>query len=87
MGCAHSPSALAMSNEVLISMKKFNNVIEIAPDKMEIDVESGVLFSTLNELLPQFGLSLPIQASSNSITVGGAISTATHGSGRLTNVY
>jgi hypothetical protein len=45
---------------------------------MQINLESAIR-STLNDLLPQYGLSLPVQGS---VTVAGAISTATHGSGR-----
>ncbi|CAF0897247.1 unnamed protein product [Rotaria sordida] len=48
---------------------------------MEIEVESEILLSTLNELLPKYGLALPIQPSTSSITVAGTISTASHGSG------
>lgn len=81
IGCAHSPSALAMSNEVLISMKHFNRIIEIDEKNLEIHCESGVLLSTLNEILPKHNLSLPVQGSVSNLTVAGVISTGTHGSG------
>lgn len=81
IGCAHSPSALSMSNDVLISMKHFNKIIEIDEIKQEIHCESGVLLSTLNEILPQYNLSLPVQGSISNLTIAGVISTATHGSG------
>ncbi|CAF0897961.1 unnamed protein product [Rotaria sordida] len=81
IGCAHSPSGLAMSNEVLISMKHFNRIIEIDEKNFEIHCESGVLLSTLNEILPQHNLSLPVQGSISNLTIAGVISTATHGSG------
>ncbi|CAF5201647.1 unnamed protein product, partial [Rotaria magnacalcarata] len=58
IGCAHSPSGLSMSNEVLISMKHFNRIIEIDEKNLEIHCESGVLLSRLNEILPQHNLSL-----------------------------
>ena len=83
IGCAHSPSALSMSNEVLISMKHFNRILEIDPKNQAIHCESGVLLSTLNETLPQHDLSLPVQGSVSNLTVGGVISTATHGSGLI----
>ncbi len=81
IGCGHSPSSLAMSNEVLISMKYFNKIIEIDEKNLEIHCESGVLIRTLNEILPQHNLSLSVQGSVNELTVAGVISTATHGSG------
>jgi L-gulonolactone oxidase len=81
IGCAHSPSGLSMSNEVLISMKNFNKIIEIDEKNQEIHCESGVLLSTLNEILPQHNLSLPVQGSISNLTIAGVISTATHGSG------
>lgn len=81
IGCAHSPSSLAMSNEVLISMKHFNKIIEIDENNLEIHCESGVLLSTLNEILAQHNLSLPVQGSVSNLTIAGTISTGTHGSG------
>jgi FAD/FMN-containing dehydrogenase len=83
IGCAHSPSSLSMSNEVLISMKHFNKIIEIDEKNLEIHCESGVLLSALNEILPQHNLSLPVQGSVSALTVAGVISTATHGSGLI----
>ena len=81
IGCAHSPSGLSMSNEVLISMKNFNRIIDIDEKNLEIHCESGVLLSTLNDILPKHNLSLPVQGSISTLTIAGAISTATHGSG------
>ncbi|UJR20332.1 hypothetical protein I4U23_023463 [Adineta vaga] len=81
IGCGHSPSSLAMSNEVLISLKYFNEIIEIDTQNMEVHCQSGVLIRTLNDILPQHNLCLPVQGSVNTLTIGGVISTATHGSG------
>ena len=72
-----------MSNEVLISMKHFNRILHLDEDRREIHCESGVLVSTINESLADHQLSLPVQGSVSGITIGGAISTATHGSGRV----
>jgi len=83
IGCAHSPSALSMSNEVLLSMKYFNKILEIDEKNQEIHCESGVLMSTLNEILPQHNLSIPVQGSVSGLTIAGVISTATHGSGSI----
>lgn len=81
IGCAHSPSALCMSNDILISMKHFNRILHIDENQREIHCESGVLISTLNEILPQHQLSLPVQGSVSGLTLAGVISTGTHGSG------
>lgn len=81
IGCGHSPSSLSMCNEVLVSMSHFNRIIEIDENAMEIHCESGVLVRTLNETLPRHNLSLSVQGSIDYLTIGGAISTATHGSG------
>ena len=70
-----------MSNDVLISMKNFNRILEIDENNKEIHCESGVLISTLNEILPRHQLSLPVQGSVSELTIAGVISTATHGSG------
>jgi len=81
IGCGHSPSSLAMSNQVLVSMKHFNKILEIDAANKEIHCESGVLLSQLNDILPQHNLSLPVQGSVSNLTIGGVVSTATHGSG------
>ncbi len=81
IGSAHSPSSLSMSNDVLISMKHFNKILDIDEENQEIHCESGVLLSTLNEILPRHNLSLPVQGSVSNLTIAGVISTATHGSG------
>lgn len=81
IGCGHSPSSLALSDEVLISMKHFDQIIEINVEEKFVHCEAGVLIRTLNDVLPSHQLSLPVQGSISSLTVGGAISTATHGSG------
>lgn len=82
IGCGHSPSSLSLSNHVLISMKYFNEILEINQINQEIHCQSGIYLSTLNEILPKHNLSLPVQGSVSGITLGGAISTATHGSGK-----
>lgn len=86
IGCGHSPSSLSMCNEVLISMKHFNRIIEIDQVNRQIHCESGVLLRTLNEILPEYHLSLPVQGSVSDITIAGTICTATHGSG-LTRIF
>jgi FAD/FMN-containing dehydrogenase len=83
VGCAHSPSSLSMSIDVFLSMKYFNKILEIDEENKEIHCESGVLLSTLNEILPQHNLSLPVQGSVSNLTIAGVISTATHGSGEV----
>jgi FAD/FMN-containing dehydrogenase len=83
IGCGHSPSSLAMSNEILISMKQFNRIIEIDQVNELVHCEAGLLLSTLNDTLPLYELSLPVQGSVSGITIAGAVSTATHGSGSI----
>jgi L-gulonolactone oxidase len=48
---------------------------------MIVKVESGISMAELNELLPHHGLALSNSGSVTEISVGGAISTGTHGTG------
>lgn len=82
MGCGQSPSDLPFTNDYLISMKKFDNVLEVNAESCQIKVESGIKLSKLNnDVLPKHNLALRIIGAISDISIGGAVSTGTHNSG------
>ena len=79
LGTRHSFSLIADSADALLSTEHLNRVIELGPDT--ITVEAGIRYGELAAALDNHGVALPNFASLPHISVGGAIATATHGSG------
>ena len=79
LGTRHSFSLIADSAEALLSTEHLNRVVEIGPDT--VTVEAGIRYGELAAALDEHGVALPNFASLPHISIGGAIATATHGSG------
>jgi xylitol oxidase len=67
--------------DLLIDMTLMNKVIELNLSSMEITVEAGITYSELIQYLASQGLALSDISAYPDVTVGGASSTGTHGSG------
>lgn len=80
LGSRHSFNDIADSGE-LISLERLDQRIEIDRDASTVTVGAGISYGTLARVLESEDLALHNMASLPHITVGGAISTATHGSG------
>ncbi|XP_064476359.1 L-gulonolactone oxidase-like isoform X2 [Ornithodoros turicata] len=73
VGCGHSPSDIACSSQVMISLHK---------EQCTVKAEAGITLKELNEVhLACHGLAITSLGAISDITLGGAISTGTHGSG------
>ncbi|KAF0424573.1 L-gulonolactone/D-arabinono-1,4-lactone oxidase [Gigaspora margarita] len=81
IGMVHSPSDLPFSDGYIISMNKLNRIIKVDQEKKTVTVEAGIKITQLNEELSKHGLALSNLCSISELTIGGAISTATHGTG------
>jgi xylitol oxidase len=79
LGTRHSFTTLADSDGALISTEHLNQIVEIGDET--VTVEAGIRYGELATALHDRGLALPNFASLPHISVGGAIATATHGSG------
>lgn len=87
LGCGHSPSDIAFTNDYLVSMKYFNRIHSINEDTRLVKVETGITLASLQSQLQERNLSLPTMGSVSQVTLGGVISTATHGSGCKVKVF
>jgi len=81
LGSAHSFNKIADSKNVLISFEHFPKTIEINTAVQQVRVAAGVRYGELAIALNKVGLALPNMGSLPHITVVGATSTGTHGSG------
>lgn len=81
VGCGHSPSDIACCTGYMINLKKFNSILYIDEKRLQVRVQSGI---TLAEIIPELvnhDMALSVLGSVTSLTLAGAISTGTHGSG------
>ncbi|XP_071795480.1 L-gulonolactone oxidase-like isoform X3 [Asterias amurensis] len=77
----HSPSDIAMTDEYMINMNRFNNVIELDKEKCQVKVEAGITVDDLNKILELNGMALSNLPAIGDVSVGGLICTGTHGTG------
>jgi len=81
LGSRHSFSELADSTGTLVSLELIPADIDIDTGQRCVTVGAGVLYGALAQQLHQAGWALANLASLPHISVGGAVATATHGSG------
>lgn len=81
VGTGHSWSALCLTDEALINLDRYNQVISLDKTARTITVQAGIKLWQLNEYLDSQGMAMTNLGSIAEQSVAGAISTATHGSG------
>ena len=69
----------ASLGENIISTRYLTNFLDLDENTLEMECESGVLFSELLDLLIPKGLFLPVTPGTKFITVGGAVAADVHG--------
>ncbi|PKF74854.1 D-arabinono-1,4-lactone oxidase [Chryseobacterium sp. PMSZPI] len=79
VGSGHSFTPLALSNEILVSLKNYRNLISIGQDF--ITCQGGMYLHELYSIMKVNNLSFPNFGVINKQTVAGALATGTHGSG------
>ena len=79
LGTGHSFSRVADTTGVLISTERLDRIVEVGTET--VVVEAGICYGDLGSALARHDLAVPNYASLPHISVGGAIATATHGSG------
>ena len=81
LGTRHCFNNIADSKDSFLSLKPMNEVIAIDPAKRTVTVNAGITYGQLCPYLDSKGFALHNLASLPHISVAGACSTATHGSG------
>ena len=82
VGAGHSFSPLIPTNDVLISVDEMGGLIEVDPEKHQALVWAGTPLRELGRLLWDAGLSISAQGDVDHQSLGGAVGTGTHGTGR-----
>ncbi|MFZ6862472.1 D-arabinono-1,4-lactone oxidase [Undibacterium sp. Ji67W] len=82
VGTGHSWSPLVPTNDILISMSKFNTIF-VAPDRSQVTIGPGVTVDQLTPVLIENSVCLPSDVGQGvgEATYGGIVSTGCHGSG------
>ena len=82
IGAGHSFTPAAMTSGVLVSLDRMSAVRHVDHDGRRVTVDAGISLRALGEQLATLGLALPNLGDINVQSFAGAISTATHGTGR-----
>jgi len=82
LGTRHCFNNIADSTDGFLSLKPMDQVIRLDPAKRTVTVAAGITFGQLCPYLDSKGFALHNLASLPHISVAGACSTATHGSGQ-----
>jgi FAD-linked oxidoreductase len=78
-GAGHSFTDIACTDGVMLDLSRLNRVLEVAGQN--VTVEAGISLRDLGEELAARGLAMENQGDVDRLTLAGAISTATHGTG------
>jgi xylitol oxidase len=82
LGTRHCFNDIADSKDGFLSLKPMDKVISVDPAKRTVTVDAGITYGQLCPYLDSQGFALHNLASLPHISVAGACSTATHGSGQ-----
>jgi L-gulonolactone oxidase len=78
-GTKQSSSDICAGTDTLITIENYDKLLTINRDKKQITVEAGMKLKDLIELIESENWCLPCLPDINTITIGGAIATGTHG--------
>ena len=81
-GTGHSFMPLCETDGVLISLSEMGGAVDVSPDKTSAWVPAGMAIGDLTTALWKEGASLANQGDIDKQAIAGALSTATHGTGR-----
>ena len=87
-GSKQSSADIASGTETLIDITTYNKILFFDEKEHTITVQSGVILGDLLEVIESKAWCIPCLPDINTITIGGALATGTHGtSGKLLSEY
>ncbi|KAJ6543646.1 D-arabinono-1,4-lactone oxidase-domain-containing protein [Mycena sp. CBHHK59/15] len=81
VGVGHSPSDLACTGDFMLRMTKLNKLLEVNLEKLYVVAQAGITLTDLHVELAKYGLAMRNVGSISDQTLGGIVTTASHGSG------
>lgn len=78
-GNKQSSADISAGVDTLIDIRSYDQLVDINKDRKQITVQAGMRLSTLLEEVEKLGWCIPCLPDINTITVGGALATGTHG--------
>ncbi|KAJ7062663.1 hypothetical protein C8F01DRAFT_1023710 [Mycena amicta] len=81
VGVGHSPSDLACTGDFMLRMTKMNRLLEVNQEKSYVVVQAGITLTDLHSELAKYSLAMRNVGSISDQTLGGIVTTASHGSG------
>ncbi|NBC29570.1 MAG: FAD-binding protein, partial [Spirochaetes bacterium] len=78
-GNKQSSADIAAGTETLIDMSEYNRIVESDPARRRITVEAGMTLKALMDHVEARGWTFSCLPDIDTVTVGGALSTGTHG--------
>ncbi|KAJ8587958.1 L-gulonolactone D-arabinono-1,4-lactone oxidase [Rhizopogon salebrosus TDB-379] len=81
VGVGHSPNDLACTTGYMLRTTKLNRLLEIHADKRYVIAQAGITLDALHAELANNGLAMINVGSISDQTLGGIVTTATHGTG------
>lgn len=87
VGVGHSLCGLCLTDGYMINLEKLDQILQINTSELYINVQAGALLPNVIDKLTNSNYALPILPSVRNITIGAAIATATHGSGKESQTF
>ncbi len=82
VGSGHSFTGIALTDGRLVQLDNYGRVLASDREKMQVTVQAGIKLSKLYDELWELGLAMPNVGDIAYQTIVGAVSTATHGTGK-----
>lgn len=82
VGAGHSFTDIACTDGRMVSLDNYSGILDVDTQASTIKVEAGITIARLGETLARHGLAQPNLGDIAYQSIAGAISTATHGTGR-----
>lgn len=82
VGAGHSFTGIALTDGRLVSLDDYDRILSVDGTTHRVTVQAGIRLADLNERLYERGLAMPNLGDIAYQSIAGAISTATHGTGR-----
>ena len=78
-GKKQSSSDIQAGTDTLVDITSYNNVVSVNKETKEVTVQSGIALGDLIDTVQAEGWCIPCLPDINTITIGGALATGTHG--------